>query len=178
VLPVHFADLWSTDRARQNTVFASIMDETSRQVPWAYEAWDELVANLSHKDNHNRAIAAQVLCNLGAHDPGDRILGDLDALVRVTYDARFVTARHCLLSLWKIGIAGPTQRTAVIATLKRRYHDTGTEKSARIIRSDIVASLRQLRDATGDETIEPVARELIEAEPDPTYRRKYAGHWR
>ena len=38
-----------------------MLEATDKPVAWAYEAWDELIKNLSAKDNHNRAIAAQVL---------------------------------------------------------------------------------------------------------------------
>jgi len=57
-------NLWSEDRELQNKAFLTILKLTDKPVDWAYEAWDEMLANLSHKDNHNRAIAAQVLCNL------------------------------------------------------------------------------------------------------------------
>jgi len=55
-----------------------------------------MVESLTHMDNHVRAIAAQVLCNLARSDPENRILKDFDALLAVTKDERFVTARHCL----------------------------------------------------------------------------------
>jgi hypothetical protein len=88
------ADLWGADRQRQNAAYASLMEATDVPVDWAHDTWDEVVANLTHADNHNRAIAGQLLCNLAAHDPTDRILGDLDALMKVTKDERFVTAVH------------------------------------------------------------------------------------
>jgi hypothetical protein len=59
-----FDNLWSKDRQVQNQAFGYILGVTDQPVDWAYEAWDTLVENLHHKDNHNRAIAAQVLCNL------------------------------------------------------------------------------------------------------------------
>ena len=83
---------------------------TCKPVDWAYDLWNEVVENLSHKDNHNRAIAAQVLCNLAKSDPEGRILKDFDTLLAVTRDARFVTARHCLQALWKVGAAGKNSR--------------------------------------------------------------------
>ena len=89
-------NLWSDDRALQNQAFLSVIKLTGHPVDWAYEVWDELLANLSHKDNHNRAIAAQVLCNLAKSDPGNRMLKDLPRLLAVTRDERFVTARHCM----------------------------------------------------------------------------------
>jgi len=95
-VPKNFPDLWSADRARQGTAFHEIIAITSRPVNWANDVWDEVVANLTHKDNHNRAIAAQVLCNLATSDASKRILHDFRTLFAVTGDERFVTARHCL----------------------------------------------------------------------------------
>jgi hypothetical protein len=41
-------------------------------------------------------------------------------LITVTWDERFVTARHCLRSLWRIGLGGETQRRAVLDALAKR----------------------------------------------------------
>jgi len=70
-------NLWSNDRELQHKAFVTILKATDKPVDWAYEVWDEVVANLNHKDNHNRAIAAQVLCNLAKSDPKGRILKTL-----------------------------------------------------------------------------------------------------
>jgi len=87
----HLNNLWSEDRQLQNNAFLTILKLTDKPVDWAYEAWDELLANLTHRDNHNRAIAAQVLCNLAKSDPKERILKDFDHLLIVTKkDERFV----------------------------------------------------------------------------------------
>lgn len=177
-MPAGFADLWVPDRQRQNVAYTSLMEATGVPVPWAHDAWDEVVANLAHADNHNRAIAAQILCNLAAHDPSERILGDLDALMKVTRDERFVTARHSLQSLWKIGLGGNAQRRAVVAALDLRYRECATEKNGTLIRHDIIESLRRLYDVVGDPAVEATARALIEVESDAKYRRKYARHWK
>ncbi|WP_218010944.1 hypothetical protein [Herbidospora mongoliensis] len=177
-VPDRFGDLWSKERDRQNAAYTAMMRATGHPVSWAYEVWDAVVANLRHDDNHNRAIAAQVLCNLAISDPDLRILGCLDPLIHVTRDSRFVTARHCLQSLWKIGLAGPDQRNAVVAALAARFADAAPEKNATLIRFDIVVGLRNLYKATGDETIEPQALALVETENDPKYRGKYAKAWR
>jgi hypothetical protein len=176
-LPPAFADLWGADRQRQNAAYTELMAATENPAPWARDAWDEVVANLTHTDNHNRAIAAQILCNLAAHDPSERILGDLDALMKVTKDERFVTARHSLKALWRIGLGTPAQRQAIVKALEHRYGESTSEKNGTLIRNDIVESLRRLHDAVGDPEIERVARALIEDEPDLKYRRKYAKHW-
>ncbi|RPJ26230.1 MAG: hypothetical protein EHM33_12340 [Chloroflexi bacterium] len=171
-------DLWSMDRGVQNKAFTHILKETEKPVDWAYEAWDELLANLSHKDNHNRAIASQILCNLAKSDPKDRILKDFDKLLTVTKDERFVTARHCLQALWKVGVAGKKQQKAYLEGLERRFEECSTEKNSTLIRYDILQSMRNVYGVLKDEKIKAKALKLIESETDLQYRKKYASLWR
>ncbi|HJR81604.1 MAG TPA: hypothetical protein VJ821_16145 [Anaerolineales bacterium] len=171
-------NLWSTDRALQNKAFHYILEATEKPVDWAYEVWDQMVENLRHKDNHNRAIAAQILCNLAKSDPKGRMLKDFDALLAVTKDERFVTARHCLQALWKVGAAGKKQQQIVVDGLERRFKECIVEKNSTLIRYDIIQSLRNLYDAVSDENIKAKALELIETEEDTKYRKKYASLWR
>jgi hypothetical protein len=90
-----------------------LLEATQTPVNWAYEVWDDLVRDLADEDNHVRAIAAQLLCNLAKSDPRGRILYDFDALLSMTRDERFVTARHSLQVIWKGGVAGERQRQRV-----------------------------------------------------------------
>jgi hypothetical protein len=172
------ADLWTTDRARQNEAFAVIMAATDASVPWAYEVWDDLVATLTHPDNHHRAIAAQVLCNLAKSDPEDRMAHTLDALMTVTHDARFVTARHCLQSLWKVGTVGYRQRERLLSALRDRFAAAATEKNGTLVRYDITVVLRKVYDAVGDEDVKAASEAWIDGEPDPKYRKKYEKVWK
>jgi hypothetical protein len=162
----------------QNTAFESILKRTDKPVDWAYEAWDELLANLTDKDNHNRAIAAQVLCNLAKSDPKNRMLKDFDKLLAVTKDERFVTARHCMQSLWKVGVAGKAQQKIYVDGLERRFRECITEKNCTLIRYDILQSIRNVYDTVKDESLKDKAWELIEIEDDLKYRKKYASLWR
>ena len=171
-------DVRSPDSGTQNKAYTDLMALTSREVDWAYEAWDELLEGLRHKDNHVRAISAQVLCHLAKSDPEKRMLRDLDALITVTKDERFVTARHCLQSLWKIGEAGPEQRNKLLDGLAARFRDCVSEKNGTLIRFDIAQGLRRLYDQVKDEQVRRTALELIEAEPDLKYRKKYAAVWK
>jgi HEAT repeat protein len=168
----------SGDRDAENAAYAFLVQATAGPVDWAYEAWDELVAMLGHESNRVRAIASQVLCGLAGSDPDRRILRDLDALLAVTRDERFVTARHCMQSLWKVGAAGDAQRRALVDGLRRRFAECADEKNCTLIRYDIVESLRKVFDAAPDEAVQRAARELIDSEPDPKYRKKYAGLWK
>lgn len=162
----------------QNAAYTWLMNATERPVDWAYEAWDEVVGMLRHRSNRVRAIASQLLCNLARSDPDERILGDLDALLEVTKDERFVTARHCMQSLWKVGAAGERQRGALVEGLSRRFAECANEKNCTLIRYDIVQALRNVYDAAPDEAVRARALALIETETEPKYRKKYAGVWK
>lgn len=175
---VQLAGLWSADRDVQNKAFLYILEVTETPVDWAYDVWDEVVANLGHRDNHNRAIAAQVLCNLAKSDPQQRMLRDFSALLAVTRDERFVTARHCLQALWKVGTAGPQQQALLLARLEGRFRECSAEKNGTLIRYDILQGFRNLYDMGHDETVRAKALELIEVEVNPKYRKKYASLWK
>ena len=171
-------NLHSSDRDLQNTAFFSVLEMTNQPVDWAYEVWEELVQTLKHKDNHQRAIAAQVLCNLAKSDPENKMLQDFAMLLAVTKDERFVTARHCLQSFWKVGVAGKAQQQMVVDGLASRFNECIAEKNATLIRSDIIQALRNVYDAVQDEEIREKALELIETEEDSTYRKKYERVWK
>ena len=174
----NFDNLWSKDRELQYRAFIYILKATDKPVDWAYDVWDVVVDNLKHKDNHNRAIAAQVLCNLAKSDPMNRVLKDFETLLAVTRDARFVTARHSLQALWKVGAAGKRQQKVVVEGLADRFKDCVAEKSFTLIRYDIIQDLRNLYDEVKDEKVREKALELIETEADLKYRKKYASLWR
>lgn len=171
-------NLWSENRQLQNDAFFYILKVTDKPVDWVYDAWDELLTNLTHKDNHNRAIAAQVLCNLAKSDPKNRMLKDFDKLLAVTKDERFVTARHCMQALWKVGAAGKKQQKTYMDGLENRFKECITEKNGTLIRYDILQSMRNVYDAVKDEKIREKALELIETEEDLKYRKKYTGLWK
>ncbi|MFF2887294.1 hypothetical protein [Paenibacillus sp. NPDC057967] len=170
--------LKSTDRSLQTKAFLDLQFQTEEVVDWAYDVWDDLVSDLSHSDNHCRAIAAQLLSNLAKSDPEKRILQDFPKLLAVTWDKRFVTARHTLQSLWKIGIAGDTQKDMVLDALADRYRNCADEKNGTLIRYDILVGFRQLYDWVDDEKIREGSLNLIKLELDPKYRKKYAAVWK
>jgi hypothetical protein len=168
----------STDSGVQNQAFSALMEATEKPVDWAYDAWDGLIADLKHKDNHVRAIAAQMLSNLAKSDSQQRMLTDFDKLLAVTKDARFVTARHCLQSLWKVGAAGKVQQQVYLDGMEQRFQECIAEKNCTLIRYDIIQSLRNVYDVVKDETIREKALAWIEIEEDTKYRKKYAGVWK
>jgi hypothetical protein len=170
--------LRSKDKEQQGEAYQRLMAATAGPVEWAYEAWDELLASLRHKDNRLRSIASQLLCNLAKSDPKKRIVAGLPALLAVTKDEKFVTARHCMQSLWKVGAAGTSQRKALVDGLAVRFQECVKEKNGTLIRYDILESLRKVYDAVGDKKVQRKALELIETEKDLKYRKKYATLWK
>src|SRR5215467_9176183 len=159
-------NLRSEDKVIQNEAFFEFLEATNKPVDWAYDIWDEMVALLKHKDNHLRAISAQILCNLAKSDPDKRMLRDFDALLAVTKDERFVTARHCMQALWKVGVAGKAQQQKLVEGLAGRYNECSTEKNCTLIRYDIIQSFRNVYDVVKDEAIREKALALIELEDD------------
>ena len=173
----HLDNLRSDDRTLQNEAFSSILKVTKKPVDWAYEVWDQLVEGLRHKDNHVRAISAQILANLAKSDPKNRMHKDFPALMAVTKDEKFVTARHTLQSIWKVGLEKNMRKT-VVEALAKWFKDCITEKNWTLIRYDIIQDLRNLYDEVKDETIKEKALELIETEEDTKYKKKYASVWK
>lgn len=176
--PQVFDALWSKDRAAQNAAYAAILPMAEGPVDWAYEVWDEVVARLASADNHDRAIAGQLLPRLALSDPEGRIIRDLPELMRVTNDEKFVTARHTIQSLWRIGLAGDAAKAALLAAVEKRFADCASHKNATLIRHDLLEGLRKLADTTGSDTIRPLAERLIAGELDEKYRKKYKTLWR
>ena len=102
---------------------------------------------------------------------------DFDKLLAVTKDERFVTARHSLQSIWKVGLAGKNAQQLVVKGLEKRFHECINEKNCTLIRYDIIVGLRNLYNATTSSEIKEKALELIETEKDVKYKKKYAGVW-
>jgi hypothetical protein len=174
----HLDNIRSTDGQLQNDAYYFLMEVTESPVDWAYEAWDELVAGLTHKDNHVRAISSQVLANLGKSDPKGRMFKDFDKLLAVTKDEKFVTARHCMQHIWKVGLGGKKTEQLVVKGLEQRYRECVSEKNGKLIRYDILVSMRNLYNATMSGEIKEKALELIELEEEAKYKKKYAGVWK
>jgi len=175
---INLDNLHSEDGDTRFKAMNAILKLTEERVDWAYEVWDDLLEHLRHANNHQRAIATQVLCNLAKSDTENRMTKDFAALLAVTKDERFVTARHCLQSLWKVGAAGKKMQKIVVDGLAVRFKECAAEKNGTLIRYDIIQGLKRLHDAVKDESIKEKAMQLIETERDEKYRKKDASVWR
>ena len=170
--------IFTGDGEAQFKAYDDLMKESEKPVRWAYDIWDELIAGLTHNDNHVRAICGQLLGNLGKSDPKGRMFKDFDKLLNVTKDERFVTARHTLQNSWKVGLGGRNAQILVVKGLEKRYKECVKEKNGKLIRYDILMALRNLYNATTSSEIKEKALELIELESDLKYKKKYASVWK
>lgn len=173
-----FEDSRSSDKDRMYTSYQAILEVTEMPVDWAYEVWDELLADLSHPDNHQRSRAAQYLANLAKSDPDKRMLNDFSEIWNVTKDEKFVTARHTLQSIWKIALAGPEQKELAASHLLERFKTCGNEKNGTLIRSDIVQNFRNIYNEQQDESLKQASLKQIDAIEDPKYKKKYLSLWK
>jgi hypothetical protein len=174
----HLDNLHSDDAELRYASFLQILQLTNQQVDWAYEVWDDLLLQLRHKNNHQRAIAAQLLSNLAKSDTANRMLKDINQLFAVTKDERFVTARHSLQCLWKIALVNKDLQKKVVDFLSTRFKECATEKNGTLIRYDIIEVIRKIYNQVKDEKIKEKALALIQTEEDVKYRKKYAGLWK
>jgi hypothetical protein len=174
----HLGNIRSDDGELQNKAYNELMKKTENPVDWAYDAWDELVEGLAHKDNHVRAITSQILTHLAKSDPKGRIFKDYDKLLNVTKDERFVTARHCMQSLWNVAVVGKKQQKLYLDGMEKRFKECVTEKNGKLIRYDILVSMRNVYNEVGDESIREKALALIASEKDVKNQKKCVGVWR
>ena len=174
----YFENLEAKDKNLQFEAFNAINAAIKEEVDWAYEVWDQLKEWLTDKDNHRRSRGAQFLVGLAKSDPEKRILNDFPAVWEVTKDPKFVTARHSLQSIWQVGLAGKEQKEMVLNHIEDRFRNGAHEKNYTLIRFDMIQGLKKLYDELKEEEIKQLALDLIGAEEDIKYRKKYMTVWK
>ena len=171
-------DILGKDEKLRYDSYLHLMELTDEKVDWIYAVWDVLIENINHKNNHTRAIIGQLICNLTKSDYEKRIQWDFPKLINLTKDDKFVTARHCLQSMWKIGLTGQDNLTLVLDGLSKRYIDCTEEKNCTLIRADIIQDFKLIYSDLRDESISKIATQLIELENDEKYKKKYLNIWK
>lgn len=166
------------DNEAQYKAFVLLIEMMEEKVEWSYEIWDDLVTRLSSPDPHDRARAGQFLNYLAISDPDNRILQDFDKIWAVTYDEKFVTARHTLQSSWRVGLGGKEQRQMLLEHYGKRFEEAEREKNGTLIRSDITKNLKELYDTTKDVEIKQFSLSLIDLEKELKYKKKYEKIWK
>ncbi|MCP3031880.1 hypothetical protein LF817_11045 [Halobacillus sp. A1] len=169
-----FENLESKEKQTQYDAFTYIMEVSKVKVDWAYEVWDRLLEDLEHKDPHRGSRAAQFLVHLAISDPDERILGDFSKIWAVTKDPKFVTARHSLQAIWRIGLAGKKQKDLIMKHFESRFLFCIDEKNYTLTRLDIIEGLSKLYIERQEEDIKEKAQELIENVSEEKYKKKYS----
>lgn len=173
-----FAARESPDRDVAYQAFVDLMTLAEKPVRWSYDVWDQMVSDLSHRDGHKRAFAAQMLAHLAISDPEDRMLRDFGALAAIMRDEKTVTARHARQSIWRVGLAGKDRLTMVLNALAKRFRECSSEQNASLVRTDVVTSLGHLSRVVGAPSIEIRAEALMASEKDGKAQRKQRTCWR
>jgi hypothetical protein len=174
----HIKNLYSKDKNLQGESYRVLMELTDKPVDFAYDIWNDLLDILKNGNNTGRSIAAQLLCNLAKSDKEKRMDKDLPKLFEATKDENFVTTRHTLLSLWKVGIVNSPLLKKVIKGLEKRFNECIDEKNCTLLRYDICCVFRKMFDNLLDENIYKASLKLIETEKDEKYKKKYLGVWK
>ena len=152
-----------------------LINDLPNKVDWADSVWNDFVALLTHENNHVRSIAGQMVANLAQSMKPGAVSKDLDKLEAVTHDEKFVTARHVLQSIWKVGLGDSKLRKDLIERLAGRFKNCSDEKNSTLIRYDILVGLRSLFDATSDMAAKETALSLIPLEKDENVPEKIHG---
>ncbi|WP_025783478.1 hypothetical protein [Sporosarcina sp. D27] len=174
----YLKQLGDSDKTNQYEAFLTIQKEIEEPVDWAYEVWGLFAEWLHDKDPHKRARGAQFLAGLAKSDSENRILDNFSSLCTVAEDEKFVTSRHALQSFWKIALGGDEQKKLVADYLSNRFYNAVNGVHPAMIRSDIIIGLRKLFDATQDEDIRNLGKQLIEAEDDAKQMKKLKANWK
>lgn len=173
-----FDILSSNDKKARQQAYLRLIQATNEKVDWAYDVWDRLKVLLKTGDNHQRSIAAQLLSNLAKSDPQYKMKDDLQLLLDATKDEMFVTARHSLQNLWRVGLGSPEIRKKLIVGLEDRFHNCASEKNCTLIRYDISVVLRKIYDQSKEDYIKDKAMKLFLTEKDNKYAKKYKTAWK
>ncbi len=172
-----FEARFSSDRGASYQALVELFAITEQPVNWAYDVWDRMLAELSHRDGARRSFAAQLLARLAISDPESRMIRDFQSVAAIMRDPKTVTARHALQSLWRIGLAGSDRAALVVDALAQRYEECIEAKNAGLVRTDVITALGHLAKSLDSSGIEGRVMALIDSETDPKERRKQWAAW-
>ncbi len=168
-----FTSLGSTDDRVRLDAFNQLLSLTEKQVSWAYDVWDDLLARLDHPNSYQRSIAIMLLCNLAKSDL-ERIMDQsIGRLLAHTKDEKFVTSRKCIQNIWKVALVSQELKEQIIDHLECRFRECVAEKHPNLLRADIIQSIRNLHDYQSDASLLTIGRSLIELEKEVKHRKKY-----
>ncbi|WP_225743138.1 nucleoporin NDC1 [Marinilactibacillus sp. Marseille-P9653] len=105
----------------QLTAFILLLEKSETQVDWSYEVWDTLLSGLKSSDLYEKTGASQLLCYLSISDPECRILHSFQDIWKCTYVPNQDLAENALRATWRMGLAGPEQRSILLQAYEKRF---------------------------------------------------------
>lgn len=177
-MTAEYVKLYSEDKDLRYQALQNLLTATESEVDWVYEVWDDVVKLAGDKDNHLRTISVQLISNLAKSDHNYKLPADFEKLYQVTFDDKFVTARHSLQSLWKIGVVNKEYRKMLTDALSKRFKEALREKNGTLLRYDILEIFKKIYQVTNDQSVRQIALGLIVIEADPKYKKKYSMLWK
>ena len=81
-------------------------------------------------------------------------------------------------SLWNVAVVGKKQQKLYLDGMEKRFKECVTEKNGKLIRYDILVSMRNVYNEVGDESIRERALALSVSEKDVKNQKKCAGVWK
>lgn len=173
-----FRAIFSSGKAPDPVEYEPFLVSLESPVDWAYELWSPILQAFTSPDNHLRSLAGQAFCRLALSDPEGRFAQDLEALLTLTCDSRFVTARHVIQSLWRIGLGGELHRKLLLTVVRRRWSLTMAEKNSNLVQSDLIGVLGTLYSRGSNRELENLAQELINSITDSVQHKKLLAAWK
>ena len=168
-----FENLASKDDKVRYPSFIKLQEITDSKVKWIYTKWFMLVEKLSSENSYQRTIGLTLLANLCKNDHEQRIANIIDEYLNHFNDEKFITARLCIQSVWKIAVTNNNLRRKIIDSLENSYRENIHLKThPNLIRQDIVDSLEKIMTGTKDERVKEAAARLIAEETDEKVIKK------
>jgi hypothetical protein len=174
---IHFQNLYNQNPEKRYIALQKIISLTTQPVDWVYMVWDDLLELTKKGDNHQRSIAVQIMSNLAKSDHNQKMLEDFGFLVAVTKDKNFITAKHSLNCLWKIGIVNEKFKRMVVLDMDKRFQECISERNYYLIRYNITVILRKMYDHLLEENLKLQSLSLIGLERENKFRKKYLSVW-
>jgi len=168
-----FVCLESKDNTARYNAFQTLLNETEKKVSWIYNKWDILVKKLTDENSFQRSIGVMLLASLAKSDTEKRFSMLIEDYLLRMYDEKFITARQCIQTAWKVAVEDKAWCGKVIAALEQTYYENVHNKThANLIKLDVLASLNEIFRQTGDKKIHVQILSFIEEENDVKIKKQ------
>lgn len=162
-----FIDLESKENKTRHHAFSKLIEISDSKVEWVYDKWHDLLSKLESSNSFHRSIGLMLLANLCKSDEDNWFSDIIEKYISFFNDEKFITARQCIQNVWKIAIENEAYSQLIVEKLAETYFDNRhNSKHPKLIKQDVISSLREISNQTKDKGIKEKASTLIESEND------------